>query len=158
MNSARLKQPLDSRQLLSFVTVARTRSFTQAGKELFLSQSAVSHAVKALEDAVGQPLLDRDGKKLQITPAGEHLLHYAEKILTDMAAARESLDRRVQWGINRLRVGANGSFGACLLPDIIKSFRRDFPEWPVSVKAGDTEECIEWLDQNAVEVRDHVDP
>src|SRR4051794_32950105 len=107
------KPPLDSRQLLSFVTVARTRSFTQAGKELFLSQSAISHAVKALEEEVGHGLLDRNGKVLQITPAGEHLLHYAEKILADMSVARETLDQRAQWGISRLRVGANRSFGSC---------------------------------------------
>src|SRR6185295_17603701 len=104
------KQPIDSRQLLAFATVARTGNFTEAGKELFLSQSAVSHAVKALEDELGHQLLDRNGKKLQITPAGEHLLHYAEKILADMSTARAALNQREQWGAGRLRLGANGSF------------------------------------------------
>jgi hypothetical protein len=63
-NSTQFKtEPLDARQLLSFITVAKTRNFTEAGKELCLSQSAVSHAVKALEDELGHQLLDRDGKK-----------------------------------------------------------------------------------------------
>jgi DNA-binding transcriptional LysR family regulator len=95
---------------------------------------------------------------LQITPVGEHLLHYAEKILSDMAAARESLDQRAQWGISRLRLGSSRSFGSCLLPEILQSFRRDFPEWPVSVKSGDTRECVEWLDQNAIDLAIGIAP
>src|SRR3954468_3674950 len=108
-------QPMNSRQLLAFVTVARTRSFTLAGKELFLSQSAVSHALTALEEELNCRLIDRDGKKLQITPAGEHLLHYGEKILADMTAARGSLQQRARWGASQLRVAAGGFFGARLL-------------------------------------------
>jgi DNA-binding transcriptional LysR family regulator len=152
------KHPLDSRQLLSFVTVARTRSFTLAGKELNLTQSAVSHAVKALENELGHRLLDREGKKMQITPAGEHLLHYAEKILTDMSAAWVSLDQRSRWGTSRLRVGANGSFSPTLLPGILQSFRSEFPDWPVSVKLGDTRECVEWLGQNVIDMAIAIAP
>jgi len=152
------KQPLDSRQLLSFVTVARTRSFTLAGKELNLSQSAVSHAVKALESELSHRLLDREGKKIQITPAGEHLLHYAEKILTDMSAAWVSLDQRAHWGMSRLRLGSNWSFAPVLLPGILQAFRSEFPDWPVSVKIADTRECVEWLDQNAIDIAIAIAP
>src|SRR5215475_11711035 len=122
-------EPLNSRQLLAFVTVARTRSFTVAGKELFLSQSAVSHALTALEEELDCQLFDRDGKKLQITPAGEHLLHYAEKILADMVLARGSMKQRSRWGASRMRVAADGFFGPCLLPSVLKSFRKEFPDW-----------------------------
>jgi DNA-binding transcriptional LysR family regulator len=157
LNGAK-KQPLDSRQLLLFVTVARTRSFTRAGRELYLSQSAVSHAVKSLEDELGHRLLDRDGKKMQITPAGEHLLHYAEKILKDMSVARVSLDQRTRWGTSRLRLGANSSFSPCLLPGIIQSFRGEFPDWPVSVKVGDTRECVDWLEDNEIDMAIAIAP
>ena len=151
-------QLLDSRQLLSFVTVARTRSFTQAGKELFLSQSAVSHAVKALEKELGHRLLVRDAKKIQITPAGEHLLYYAEKILKNMSVARVSLDQRNRWGTSRLRVGANESFSPSFMPGILRSFRSEFPDWPVSVKEGDTRECVEWLEQNEIDLAIAIAP
>ena len=69
--------PLDSRQLRSFVTIVRTGSFTVAARELFLSQSAVSHSLRALEEDVGCRLLDRMGKKVALTPGGEHLFHHA---------------------------------------------------------------------------------
>ncbi len=149
---------LDSRQLLSFVTVAHTRSFTQAGKQLYLTQSAVSHAVKALEEELGHRLLDRNGKKLQVTPAGEHLLHYAEKILAMMSEAKAALDQRERWGAKRLRLAATGYFCSCVLPRILKSFRREFPDWPVTVMAGDTEQCLEWIEQNAIDTAIAIAP
>src|SRR5437762_4736692 len=99
--------PLDSRQLRAFVTLARTGSFTLAARELFLSQSAVSHSMKALEQDVGCRLLDRVGKKVLLTQAGEQLLHHAQKILTEMGEARESLQQLGKWGRTRLRIGSS---------------------------------------------------
>jgi DNA-binding transcriptional LysR family regulator len=152
------RHPIDSRQLLAFVTVARTQSFTQAGRELSLSQSAVSHAVKALENELGQSVLDRNGKNIQITPAGEHLLHYAEKILTDMSVARVSLEHRERWGMSRLRLGMNGYFCDAILPEVLKSFLKDFPGWPVKMKPGSTRQCVDWLDQNVIDLAIVVAP
>lgn len=151
-------QPLNSRQLLAFVTVARTRSFTLAGKELFLSQSAVSHALTALEEELDCRLFDRDGKKLQITPAGEHLLHYAEKILSDMELARGSMQQRTRWGASRIRVAADGFFGPCLLPTVLKSFRKEFPDWLIHVKTGESRECIDWLNEDNIEAAITIAP
>ena len=88
-----MNAPLDSRQLRAFAALARTGSFTLAAKELHLSQSAVSHSMKALERDVGCLLFDRLGKKVSLTLAGEHLLQYTGKILTEMAAARASLEQ-----------------------------------------------------------------
>lgn len=145
-------QLLNSRQLLSFVTVARTKSFTVAGKELFLSQSAVSHGMTALEEELGCPLLNRLGKNISLTPAGEHLLYHAEKILADMTVARESLDRRSEWGKGRLRVGANVCICQCVLPSVLRSFRENFQDWSVIVKPGDTRQCVEWLAQDQIDL------
>ena len=77
-------QPLDSRQLRAFTALARTGSFTLAAKELFLTQSAVSHSMRALEESVGCRLFDRMGKRVALTQAGEQLLVHAEKILAEM--------------------------------------------------------------------------
>ena len=62
-----MKNPLDSRQLQAFVTLANNGSFTQTARDLFLTQSAISHAMKALEGDVGCRLLDRLGKKVTLT-------------------------------------------------------------------------------------------
>jgi DNA-binding transcriptional LysR family regulator len=117
--------PLDSRQLRAFVILARTGSFTRAAKEVFLSQSAVSHAMKALENEVGCRLLDRVGKRVSLTQAGEQLLHHAEKILTEMQLARTSLDHLSKWGQTRLRVGASSTACRYILPPVLREFKTE---------------------------------
>jgi DNA-binding transcriptional LysR family regulator len=82
---------LDSRKLLAFETLARLGSFTQAARELSLTQSAVSHAIKALERDLGCRLFDRMGRSVTITPAGSQLLPHAGVILTEMQHARADL-------------------------------------------------------------------
>src|SRR5437762_3152997 len=104
-----MKEPLDSRQLRAFVSLAKTGSFTRTGQELFVSQSAISHAIRVLENDVGCQLLHRLGKSVQLTPAGEQFLYHAEKILRDMAGARESLAQLGRWAKGHLRLAAAGS-------------------------------------------------
>lgn len=82
---------LDSRKLLAFATLARVYSFTQAAKELSLTQSAVSHAIKALEKDLGCRLFERIGRKVTITPAGRQLLQHTDVILSEMKHARDDL-------------------------------------------------------------------
>jgi len=81
----------DLRQLRAFCALARTGSFTHAARELHLTQSAVSHSIKALERETGCRLLDRLGKKAILTQAGEQLLQHAEKICEEIDRAGESL-------------------------------------------------------------------
>lgn len=102
-----MQEPLDSRQLRAFGVLARTGSFTQTARELHITQSGVSHAMKALERDVGCRLLDRLGKKLALTQAGEQLLHHAQKILAELDSARGSLGKLGKWGCDRLRLGAS---------------------------------------------------
>ncbi len=87
---------LDSRKLLAFATLARLGSFTFAARELHLTQSAVSHAIKSLEQDLACRLFDRLGRHVALTTAGLQLLEYADKILTEMRNARENLDALCQ--------------------------------------------------------------
>jgi DNA-binding transcriptional LysR family regulator len=82
---------LDSRKLLAFSTLARVGSFTNAARELHLTQSAVSHAIKSLEQDLDCRLFDRLGRHVSLTAAGRQLLEHANKILSEMKTAREDL-------------------------------------------------------------------
>lgn len=82
---------LDSRKLLAFVTLVRVGSFTLAAKELNVTQSAVSHSIKALEDDLQLRLVDRRGRKIRLTPPGKQLLNHAHRILNEMQEARADL-------------------------------------------------------------------
>ena len=86
--------------------LAHMGSFTKAAKKLSLTQSAVSHAMKALEEDLGCRLLDRVGKKVLLTQAGEQFHERAEKIFSEMVLARSEMNKLVEWGHGRLRVGA----------------------------------------------------
>jgi DNA-binding transcriptional LysR family regulator len=128
-----MRTVLDSRQLLAFTTVARRGSFTLAAKELFLTQSAVSHAMKALEEEVGCRLLDRVGKRVLLTQAGEQFLHHTEKILREMEVARTGLDTLNNWGHGRLRVGASTTACQYILPTVLGEFKQSFPKCVIKI-------------------------
>jgi len=132
-----MTHPIDSRQLRAFAALARTGSFTLAAKELFLSQSAVSHSMKALENDVGCRLFDRVGKKVLLTQAGEALLHHADKILQEMGAARAGLQQLGKWGVGRLRIGASPTACQYILPAVLREFKESFPKCMIAIDPGD---------------------
>ena len=150
--------PLDSRQLRAFATVARTGSFTLAAQELFLSQSAVSHSMKALEQEVACRLLDRMGKKVLLTQAGEQLLHHAEKILQEMQAARVALEQLGKWGHGRLRVGASTTACQYILPAVLREFKESFPNSLIAIQPGDAVKAIELLRDHRIDLALTLEP
>jgi DNA-binding transcriptional LysR family regulator len=150
--------PLDGKQLRAFTTLARTGSFTLTAKELHLSQSAVSHSMKALEQDVGCRLLDRMGKKVLLTQAGEQLLHHAQKILQEMSATRGSLERLGKWGKGRLRLGVSATACQYILPAVLREFKECFPQYAITVEPGDTLESIDALRNNRIDLALALEP
>lgn len=152
-------QPLDSRQLRSFVTVVHTGSFTTAARELFLSQSAVSHSLRALEEDVGCRLLNRVNKKVILTPAGEHLYHYATKILAEMGSARDELAHLNSWGSSKIRIGASTTACQHILPQVLTKFKSDFPNCSnIVIEPGDTPELIDLLHDQKIDLAIALEP
>ena len=86
--------PLDVRRLWTFVTLARTGSFTRAARQLHLSQPAVSHAIRGLEEGLNCRLFHRTGQQVYLSDAGEELLPHAERVLKALADARSARKRR----------------------------------------------------------------
>lgn len=153
-----MNQPLDSRQLRAFTTLARTGSFTLAAKQLYLSQSAVSHAMKALEQDVACRLFDRMGKKVLLTQAGEQLLHHAEKILREMATARTSLKQLGKWGHERLRIGASTTACQYILPAVLREFKESYAQCSIIIEPSDASETVELLQNNRIDLALGLEP
>ncbi|MEY4918300.1 MAG: HTH-type transcriptional activator CmpR [Verrucomicrobiota bacterium] len=147
-----MSAPLDSRQLRAFRVLARTGSFTQTARELHLTQSGISHSMKALEGEIGCRLLDRLGKKVVLTQAGEQLLQHADKILSEMSAARESLKQLGKWGRGRLRLGASTTACQHLIPPVLREFKESFPEHAITLEPGDTPELVAGLLQQRIDL------
>jgi DNA-binding transcriptional LysR family regulator len=140
-----MSAPLDSRQVRAFCALARTGSFTQAARELHLTQSGISHSMKALEADIGCRLLDRLGKKVVLTQAGEQLLHHSKKILQEMETARETLGHLGKWGKGRLRIGASTTACQHIIPTVLREFKESFPDHVISIEPGDTPELVDAL-------------
>ncbi|HEX3731171.1 MAG TPA: LysR family transcriptional regulator [Opitutaceae bacterium] len=147
-----MRKPLDSRQLLAFAAVCRRGSFTRAAKDLYLTQSAVSHAIKALEEELGCRLLDRVGKRVMLTQAGEQFLRSVDKILREMDAARAGLETLSKWGHGRLRVGASTTACQHILPTVLREFRQSFPKCVIKIEPGDHGRQLELLREGQVDL------
>ena len=132
-----MKPTLDSRQLHAFSALAHRGSFTLAAKDLFLTQSAISHAIKALEDDLGTRLVDRVGRRVLLTQSGEQFLRHTEKILREMEAARAGIDTLSKWGHGRLRVGASTTACQHILPTVLREFRQSYPKCVIRIEPGD---------------------
>lgn len=147
-----MNELLDSKQLRTFVSLARTGSFTATAKEVFITQSAVSHSMRALETELGCRLLNRVGKRTTLTLEGEQLLRHAEKIIADMLSARASLDKLGKWGETRLRIGASLSACQYLLPEVLREFKKIHPKCRVSLEPGDSPALTEAVREQRIDL------
>src|SRR3954447_7378358 len=120
--------------LEGFESAARHLSFTKAGEELFLTQSAVSRQIKELEDQLGVPLFVRRHRALALTEAGQQFYASAAQVLSTMRTATERL--RAQSGRRRpLSVTTTHSFAALWLVPRLAGFTRTHPGIDVRIMA-----------------------
>src|SRR3989449_1276636 len=138
-----LDRAMTLRQLRTFKAVADLSSFSLAAQQLRLSQPSVSYQVKELEEAIGMPLLDRLGKRVQLTQAGSILYAYARRTLDVLDEAALALEE--MRGIKRgtLRVGASTTVGIYLLPAALGAFKREHPGLVISLEIGTRERVQE---------------
>jgi len=150
--------PIDSRQLHAFITLARTGSFTRAARELHLSQPAVSYTIKSLEEEMQCRLLDRVGKSLVLTQAGEQFLAHAKRILEEMEGARERIRELGKWGHGRLRLGTSLTACQYILPFVLREFKESFPQCAIQIEPGDTPTALQALHQNRIDLALALEP
>jgi DNA-binding transcriptional LysR family regulator len=131
-----LDRAVTLRQLRTFKTVADLSSFSLAAQRLKLSQPSISYQVKELEEALGLPLLERLGKRVELTEAGSVLYGYARRMLDVLDEATIAVEE--MRGIKRgtLRVGASTTVGIYLLPAALGAFKKLHPGLVISLEIG----------------------
>ena len=126
-----MKAPLDLDQLQTFIAIADTGSFTRAAEEVHRTQSAVSMQMRRLEERIGKPLFERDGRTNRLTEEGDRLLTYARRMLY---LNRETLaafdDRRLE---GTIRIGTPDDYADRFLPEIMARFARSNPRVELTV-------------------------
>ncbi|ANS75259.1 transcriptional regulator [Paenibacillus yonginensis] len=126
---------MESRHLLTFLTVVEAGSFTKAALKLGYAQSSITSQIQALETELEVPLFDRIGKKIKVTDAGRRLLPYAQEISKMHTLAKDAL--RSQEEISgTLTIGSPESLAAFRLPGIIREYRQNFPQVKIMLKPG----------------------
>jgi len=123
----------DLELLRSFVSVVDAGGFTRAGERVHRTQSTVSQQIKRLEEDVGQPLLNRSGKDVVPTEAGERLLSYARRLLSLAEEARDVMARPGHQGA--VRLGIPEDFAAYRLTKLLAAFSRSHPALRLDVRA-----------------------
>lgn len=140
------------RQLQTFLAVARTGSLTQAARDLGASQPTVSLQLKALGETLAIELVERRGRGLRLTPAGEALKLYAGGVLEGFRALREHVEALKGGQTGSLAVGASATAGGYVLPPILSRFRREFPRVDVQLHVDNPEHLFHDLVANTLDV------
>jgi DNA-binding transcriptional LysR family regulator len=115
-------------QLECFRAVARRRHFAKGAAALGKTQPALSVQIQRLEEDLGITLLERTGKQVILTPAGEVLLPYAEKVLADIDEARVKMQEVKGGALGVIRIGVIPTVAAHFLPSVIAEFKARFPK------------------------------
>lgn len=113
---------LDLYQLRAFFAVAQTLNYTEASKRLYVTQSAVSHAVSKLSRGLKEELFRRSGSRLELTEAGKLLYKACETAFYELDSARERIGALKGRNVGIIRLGATVEFGTTLLVKYLKGF------------------------------------
>lgn len=138
-----MKAPLDLDQLQTFIAISDSGSFTRAADHVNRTQSAVSMQMRRLEERIGKPLFEKDGRTNKLTEEGEKLLSYARRLLF---LNRETLaafdDQRLE---GTIRIGTPDDYADRFLPEIMARFARSNPRVELTVICEPTSSLVEHL-------------
>ena len=141
MNLIYSMNPIDTESLLAFEAVAKTRSFSLAAKQLFLTQPAVSKRISKLEEQLNHRLFDRMGRDLKLTEAGLALLPKADLILRELRETERSIRELSGEIVGTLNVATSHHIGLHHLPPILRQFAAEHPNVNLQFEFLDSEKA-----------------
>lgn len=150
-----MRETIDSRQLLFFVTLADRGSLKAAARELSVTESAISHSLTNLESNLRIDLFCRKGKRLRLTENGQYFLGEASQILGHMGSIRNHLANLS--GQGTLRISCGTSFLSTFLRKPFEEFRFSNPRLSMSLNTGTRDECLGRLETGEADLAFFVD-
>ena len=142
---------VDLKQIAYFVQIADLGSFTRAASVLCIAQPALSRQVRRLEVELRQPLFDRNGRGVTLTPAGTRLLAHGRGILQQVERARQDLEDQRGAASGLLSIGLPPSISRTLTAPLVETFRARFPRATLSIVEGLSTYTLEWLAQGRID-------
>ena len=125
---------LEKTHLLIIDAISKCGTLTEAANQLFLTQSALSHAMKKLEQNLGTPLWEKEGRNIRLTQAGEQILNLAQRVLPQFNHTEQVIKRIAEGKGGELRIGMECHPCYQWLLKVIDPFLKQFPNVDVDVK------------------------
>jgi len=144
---------MDTRQLAAFCAVVERRSFSQAAEQLGVTQPAVSLQIRSLEKRLGLQLLDRSGRRVEPTEAGQRLYRSAQRLLALEEQLLAELGDEADGELaGRLELGASTGPGGTVLPVVLCEFQARHPGVHVALSVSDTQRVVEQVARRELEL------
>jgi DNA-binding transcriptional LysR family regulator len=143
---------MDLRALEVFCKIVELKSFSRAAEAVFLTQPTVSGHIKALEAELGLRLLDRAGKTVTPTRAGDLLHGYARRILALREEAQQAINEHKGGLTGHLAVGGSSIPGAYILPPLVATFKRDHPKVTATLSVSGSRDIVRGVIEGTYEV------
>ncbi|MGH1465464.1 MAG: LysR family transcriptional regulator [Cognatishimia sp.] len=141
----------DLNTLRTFLRVAQDLNFTTVAQKRNTVQSAISAQIKKLEDALGQPLLERGrGKTMRLTPEGEAFLVYARRILALSEEATETV--RTAHSREILRLGTTVTLAMSIVSDILRAFAIQRPDVQIQIQCDRSDSLLQRLEDGEIDI------
>jgi DNA-binding transcriptional LysR family regulator len=144
---------MDTRQLAAFCAVVERRSFSQAAEQLGVTQPAVSLQIRSLEKRLGTQLLDRSGRRVEPTEAGQRLYRSAQRLLAMEEQLLADLGGEGEGELSgRLEIGASTGPGGTVIPVVLCEFQQRHPGVHVALSVSDTQRVVEQVARRELEL------
>ena len=144
---------MDTRQLAAFCAVVDRKSFSQAAEQLGVTHPAVSLQIRSLEKRLGQRLLDRTGRRVEPTEAGQRLYRSAQRLLAIEEQLLEEVAGEGDGELKgRLEIGCSTGPGATVLPLLLCQFQEANPGVAISLSVNDTQHVIDLVANRELEL------
>lgn len=143
---------MDIQALKAFIAVSETQSFSQAAKQLHLTQPAVSKRISSLEQHLDTAVFDRIGKTISLTEAGKALLPRALQIMQDLEDAERAIADLDGSIAGKLSIGISHHIGLHRLPPILREYAKQYPQVELALSFLDSEQAYEDVSQGKIEL------
>ncbi|HDZ88708.1 MAG TPA: LysR family transcriptional regulator, partial [Nitrospirae bacterium] len=143
---------MEDHKLKAFCLIVETGGFSRAAKEKFMTQSAMSHLVKNLEDEFGTQFFHRQGSAVIPTPAGRVFYEHAKQILERYKKMEDDIYALIQKVKGTVYIGASQTAAAYLLPQVFYSFTKVHPEVRMELLVSSTEKTIDNLLEGKIDL------
>jgi len=143
---------MEDHRLKAFCLIIETGSFSKAAEAKFMTQSAMSHLIRNLEDELGVKLLNRQGKAVTPTPAGMLFYDHAKKILEEYRNMEHAVYSFMQTVKGPLSLGASHTAATYLLPQVLYVFLKRYPDVRIALSVSGTEKVINNIIKGKIEL------